>query len=187
MAAAHLQPIFADLGFNEIVVIAMVFIAFFRWLIDRIRGVNPEQEEEEERYEDFFDEEEEKQRSGPPPIPAGRQQTAQDHPADELRQFLEQLSGAGSSTPPPPPVQQTAVTPPPPPVEVKPKQTLTKAEREALERIKKGEEKFGVSSLHSHQSDKPSVSVHDLLKDPNSIRSAVVLKEILDEPKGLTT
>ncbi len=158
----------ADLG-DYWIIIAMIFIAFFRWLFSDRRRVDQPMEED-------FEPEIEPQRqpqSAPPPVPARPAQEQAD-PAAELRRFLEQMTGQVAQPAPPPPVPKQQ--PPAKPAETRVE--LTQEEKRALERLQRQERLRG-SALSASG---PSPSLQALLATPDSLKKAVLLKEILDRP-----
>tara|TARA_R110002096_G_scaffold403766_3_gene601351 strand:+ start:59961 stop:60464 length:504 start_codon:yes stop_codon:yes gene_type:complete len=162
-----LPALLADLG-DYWVIIAMIFIAFFRWFFTE-RGRTQEEEEFEYEPDQMED-------SGPPPIP-GEARSKEPEGAEDLRRFLEQLAGKPAE-PPPPPVQAVRAIPVEKPVEAP---ALSKEEIEALERIKTQVDHYAPEApkQRSHR------SLRLLLSDSASLRNAILLKEILDKPVAL--
>ena len=67
-----LQPLLADseIPFQAWIVVVMVFIAFIRWVIEKLKG--PQEEPDFSEFEEEF--EQPRQQTAPPPLP--RLQTA---------------------------------------------------------------------------------------------------------------
>lgn len=168
---------------------AVAIVLFIRWIwnnavASRRRRMGDDLEEPlEEEYEDpatYQEHYPEQQphsqgQAAPPPLPQSQQQA---QPADELRQFLEQLAGVPQKqTPPPPPVVKRQPKP------EKPKAPeLTKEEKDALERLKNRQKQ---QPKKRRRVAGGPLSLRDSLRDPQSLKNAIVLKEILDKPKSL--
>lgn len=143
-----------------IFLVLFVVIGAVKWLLEKIRGTDQAHdvsESLEEMYEDFRDEIRERQ--------------------TEVQQ------------PAPPPLPQAAVpepvhVPSTPPASALPEHfqvrhtELSAEEKIALERV----QKHGRSGKRRH---KVTGSVRDMLSSPASARQAVVLKEILGEPRSM--
>lgn len=152
------------------VIIAMIFIAFFRWFFTE-RGRTAEEEQEFETFEE--------DPSQPPPVPGEARRTDESETAADLRKFLEQLAGGPAEPPPPPPVPAVPAIPVEQPREEPPR--LTKVETEALERLKNQTDHYGAAPSQPRSRN----SLHELLSNPANLQNAILLKEILDKPVAL--
>ncbi|MEM9081830.1 MAG: hypothetical protein AAGC74_14195 [Verrucomicrobiota bacterium] len=170
-------------GLDERIIFGIVFLVIgaLRWFMENAskgRRLEEEDQEPSSSLEDLYEEArreilERQNRNAPDPEIVG-----------------ERLEDYRQPTPTPPPLPP--VTPPPPPLAPATatstwqaptirRQTLSKAEQEALERVQK-------ASAHSpsqRQSTSPS-RVRELLSSPSSARDAIILAEILGPPKGAT-
>lgn len=158
------------------VIVAFIFIAFIRWIFEQIalRRNPPELVPEDE---DEFEEGYERQ--------ATPQQNAPETASADLRKFLESLAGIPEepATPPPPP--QERPKPPPVPVDRKvEKPKLTRDEQIALNRLKERQAKQKAREERKKRESHPT-ALRSMLRNPDSLRTAFVLKEILDKPKAL--
>ena len=105
--------------------------------------------------------------------------------AEFFRQVAEEQARRMAPAVPVPPVQEKPAPPKPqarPPVAEATKsqeQVLSKAEAEALERLKKG---GGSQSKPRHRSSATPTALGQMLRDPASLRNAFILKEILEPP-----
>jgi len=167
-------------------IVALIFIAFIRWIIEQIRGRGGDNYVEEEQAE----QDEYHERSQ-------RHEGSGSEPASDLRKFLESLAGEEPEPEPeperqrptPPPVPQTQ--PPPVPVEAASpykqktieRPNLTSEEKAALERIK---ERQGMASRRERRKQSGGgVSLRSMLRNKANLRQAYILKEILDKPIAL--
>lgn len=158
-------------GIDERIIFLILFVVFgaIKWVIEKVKGP-PEphdvSETLEEMYEDFREEIRQRQTQvQPPPQPAGPPPLPQ-------------------ATPPQPPVRQPVHVPSAPPASAKlenykvRKATMSAEEQEALER-------FQNLGRKKRSRGKATGSVHDMLARPDSARKAVILKEILGEPRSM--
>ena len=173
-----------DDGGKPFWIIALIVIAFINWLSETLKKRQAVKRAERDRQEYI------RQKANQP---AGRpieeedpplfSEDAEDEVADtSLVDFFESLTGR--------PVRQAepvAVAPPPVPIqEVLPAPPkLSKEQKEALRRYESRDQKK--ARRHSNGVGSGSKSIHDLLSTPGAARQAFLLKEILDEPKGLKT
>lgn len=165
------------------IIVAMIFISFLRFLLERIKGTGPAEEDLDQ-----------------PPWsrqPDGAPSAPPDHPrppsaSEELRRFLETLREEPQPAPPPPtarpvaPVAQRAAPPPPPAAAVPPEppvQTVTADQKAAAHAYRK-RFKFPTPS-ESRLLAAPRRSLASWLRDPDSLRHAVVLREVLGPPIAL--
>ncbi len=150
------------------VIIAMVFIAFFRWLLFE-RGKSPEMEDEVEQVEP--------RPTSPPPVPGrGSEQSASD-PGADLRRFLQELSGQAPTTPPPP------VEAPPLPLL---SEDVVPIDPYALEALEEENGHLAAAQRpNSARTQARSLSLRKMLSTPEALQQAVMLKEILDPPVSL--
>ena len=161
--------------------LAIIFISFLQWIVNKVRAkkAGEELEKEVEDLEFEFDESAgEPGEPGEPVSPWRRRR-------DEMRRFLEELAGETSS-PLAPPVVTVPSPPELPPLHKRPKpkleDSLTQPERAALHRVQERER----TAVVSHHVSSPARSqALTLLRSPRQVRSAYILKEILDQPRGL--
>jgi hypothetical protein len=163
----------AQLNLDEWWWAAVVVILFLRWVWENLTQKKQEEEIDEE-YEDL----EPVDPYAPPPP---QQPQSAGGPGGELRRFLQELAGGPAEAPPQPP--------PPPPVARAPVKKaavpkLSKEEQAALERIKQRKAQAG-KRTPKPQPQPGTFSLRDALRNPASLRTAIVLKEILDKPKAL--
>ncbi len=182
-----------DIPPESIFVLVFLLISFLSWITEKVRSG---------RIEAPRDERPELNRppkrpppSTPPPV---RTERRPQRPGDAMREILQSLGipveddeeeekEAHRTTPPPLPEKPKSVEAPPPLKKAK-KETktagpgLSKAEAAALEKIKES----GLAQTSKDRSGRSpgTTSVRSLLK-PQNIRSALILKEILDPPKSL--
>jgi len=158
----------AELDLDPRIIIAVIFVVFgsIKWIWENVLGKQDETKTREEiatELEDLYDQHRAK---------IVDQQTS-----------IQELQPTN-----PPPIPQFQ-TPPPIPqpnktLTAKPtKPQLTEAEKEALERLKQASTdlKQSRTSNRKHESSK----IRELLKTPGTVRTAVVLQEVLGKPKGL--
>ncbi len=157
------------------IIVAMIFIAFVRWLMDRLNRGNRGPED----FEADFELEPDQQAPARPPRPP--RPASYEDPQDELRRFLESLREGPPAEPeveePPAPVlvEETAQpTPPPPPLPAAPPaRSIPKA------RLPK--------PLYTTPDMKAVLSPRyaALLADQRDLQNAFVLKEIFDPPVSM--
>jgi hypothetical protein len=174
--------------------VAMIVIAFVSWIFNRIQEATAGRQRAEETRrrkengdfdidedEDYFEEQE--------PGPARETPTSGE---DAMRKLMEALGGTvveAPKSPSPeqsrqPPARQSAAVASPPPVPVElVSQRMSAEERAALERIKKRNE-IKVVPKKKAKSTLGEMSIADLVRDPDGIRKAILLREILDRPRS---
>jgi len=184
-----------DVG-NWLLYAAMIVIAFISWVFNKIQeataarqrqkeieeyrrhhGRDPDPEEDDDETWEEFEK-----------VETSREPTAAD---DAMRKLVEALGGNAIEPPPPPPprdVPQPPQEPPPPATqpEVKPAEArLTAQEKAALDRVRQREEAVRRKRRRRRSnSTLADMSVSDLVRDPDGIRKAVILREILDKPRA---
>ena len=190
-------PVLAeDMGMREWWWLAVLVILALRWFWSNVLKRNQEVEEELEQDDPPYWEDDperhmpagnRRSENAPPPLPSGSRPSpaappplAPD-PAAELKRFLQELAGAPAQPPPPPiPVVRREPEPPKPLPKVQ-KPELSREEKAALERIKQRQQHRG----RRRSGHGAGLSIHEALRNPDALRNAIVLKEILDEPKAL--
>ncbi len=152
-------------GIDERIIFLILFVVIgaIKWVIEKVKGPQePHDVSEtlEEMYEDF---------------------------REEIRQRQTQVE---QPAPAPPPLPQAAAVPPPvhvpstPPASANPenfkvkKTQLSAEEQAAIER-------FQNLGRKKRKRGKATGSVRDMLASPDSARKAVILKEILGEPRSM--
>ena len=159
-----IAPLLAETDFPWVVVV-MMFIAFVQWIMGKLRGSEPEMPEFNGQVEVEDSPAPIRPPSqGPPPIPV-RPAPVQPNSADELRRFLETVVVAQAPVKAAPPLspQPIALPKTPPAVPVMRRQPV----QVPIEPRKR------------------STRASGLRLTPQSIRDAVILKEILDPPLSM--
>lgn len=163
-----IQPVLAESDISPQIILAVLFVVFggLKWIWENIiKKDNPQESssEIEDLYEQYRSQIVEKQT------------TIQQPPAQQIvipRTPARPALKSSNAPPPIPGFKQKKVV----------KTKLTAEEKAALERIKKQDNAFNTPRKRQ-QSD--TAGVRKLLKNPNSVRTAIILKEILDKPKIL--
>ena len=174
MTAALPQPLIADVDFPWVIV-AMIFIMFFRWLTDRLGKRFGESGEDEDftRFETEQEVRETTGRASPPPPPV----QGSDAPAQQLKRFLETIA-EGIEVQPQAPAPQApspapARTTPPPAPRTEP----SDAQRRAAHHYQE--------VMAARRRHRPPTTGHPLHLNPQTLRQAIILKEVLDAPRAL--
>ncbi|MFQ3577394.1 MAG: hypothetical protein SNJ52_00060 [Verrucomicrobiia bacterium] len=196
---------------QALIILIFLAISFFNWLAQRAQEKQAQQEDAAQRN---LRRSERRQEGGSAPVSPD---AAPDSEEERLRRFFEALGlpveneRPQAAPPPPPPPPPVVVTPPPPAPALQqraeparaaktpdPSETLSAAERAALQRLKSqphtqrglGAE---VGSTHARKTlagrRGPTPSIFSealaLLEDPTAARKAIILREVLGEPVGL--
>jgi hypothetical protein len=176
---------------QAIFLLVFMAIAFLKMIGKNLKGANPE--EEGENPADPYDYEaareqilEERRTSEPTPSSSGKQPSPT---APEQLSILDFIVPAGprgpeKATPPPLPSSRPKAPPLPDPEPVwsarpKPRPTLSPAEAEALERVKKEQSQPIPRSRALHRPP-----IREQIASPTAARDAIILGEILGPPKG---
>ena len=183
-----------DVG-NWLLYAAMIVIAFISWVFNKIQEATAarQRQKEIEEYrrhhgrdpEPFDDDEDEWEAFEEPE--QSREPTAAE---DAMRKLVEALGGNVIEPPPPPPSQEVPEpAPKPPPLvtqsEVEPAATrLSAQEKAALERVRQREHAIRKKRRRHASGTLADLSAADLVRDPDGIRKAVILREILDKPRA---
>ncbi len=178
---------------REWFIVAVVAIGFIRWLIESFKENRRRKNAPEEEEFEFEPDEEvwtppSSERRPPPPLPNREPPPparADGGLSDELRKFiLERQQGTAPERerPVPPP----ATVPPAIPTPAPRAPALSSDEQRALEALKQGAVRPPVRpAKNRRRGNQRAARLRGLLHDPGSLHQAVLIKEILDPPKGL--
>jgi hypothetical protein len=191
----------------EWIVIAMAFIAFVRWIIERVTGKRSGEFDEDDDSTIVEDDEVRRRREE-----AYRRQTGSGPPSDgldpntEIRKFFEALGGQVTKAPPPAertlleetprgprqPVvverEAKAVTPPPLPVSGTPmpsKPGHIGGDQSAQFKLEEKEAYLIREKVVGRKAHAGGSGLRGMLASSEGLRSAVLLHEILGPPRGL--
>ncbi|MCB1210609.1 MAG: hypothetical protein KDK97_14865 [Verrucomicrobiales bacterium] len=202
-----------DFDWSQITFLIMiVVVGFVRWLGSRIqesRGGGAAQSEEDPNEEALREAAWRRQtgQAGAPPPPQGGDKAFD--PWSELRELFKPETPPPLATPPPIPQTTRAPAPParqptsmvrtrqvPSASEYRPNQApartrVAEVETAYMTRIPQVDTVIGENSAHAPSTDALAVdaaqmkALQQLLQNPNSIRQAILLREILGPPKAL--
>ncbi|MCB1231444.1 MAG: hypothetical protein KDN19_14325 [Verrucomicrobiae bacterium] len=184
--------------------LALVVIAFVTWLFNRIQEATAERRRVEELKRQreqgaprSRSQSQPSHSSPPPPLPARDRQPSPVSDGDRMLGELLEALGNKPQTPAPshraqqyvPPTQKPAAASQSKP-KAEPAARLSASERAALERVKSGRaavlpSKESASAKRRKHSPGLSEEFRKMLRSPNGLRQAVVMKEILDRPISL--
>lgn len=174
--------------------LAMIIIAFLRWIVLKIQGKSATDDFDERHFAD-------EEKDAPARV-FNRSDPTVD-PNEEIRKFFEMLGGRQQPEEKPKPVKRAPLPPPVPNRPVKPPTrrpvaaagqpspygaakkaklaALSPEEQAALKRL----HGLGGDPTHRAKAVAGPVSLQRLIGSRDGLKTAVVLKEILDRPKAL--
>ena len=172
---------------QAIILLVFMVIAGLKYVLENLKGKTGDEEQPQsftELYEETREQIIERQHGEAAPQPGAGEEARQEAPQQLsiLDFFGPPVTREKAPAPPsPPPLPAAKKAPASVAAAASKRETLSPAEKAALERIQQQEAKEQLVGLRQ---GRRRISVREMLATPSSTRDAIVLSEILGPPKG---